>query len=53
MGYDVTEKCISYLNCRRVFLLVLVSKVFLLKFLVIDLKTNTFSIVIVPKISKE
>lgn len=52
MGHDVTKTCISYLDCRRVFVMFLVSKVLLLKFVVMLLRTNTFSFVIVPKISK-
>lgn len=51
-GIDIAKMCISYLDCRRVFLLVLVSKVLLLKFVVIHLRTNTFLFLIVPKISK-
>lgn len=50
--FDVAKMCISYLDCRRVFLLVLVSKVLLLKFVVIHLRTNSFLFVIFPKISK-
>lgn len=51
-GIGIAKMCISYLDCRRVFLLVLVVKVLLLKFVVIHLRTNTFLFLIVPKISK-
>lgn len=47
------QKCALVIwTVGRLFLLALVSKVLLLKFVVIHLRTNTFSFVIVSQISK-